>query len=163
MSYHYWSVSKKLKKSFKTSTTWSRKIHLSMLNTTTCTSRPSHRNVVEQLNVSVLSNRRKNEQINTQDCAETFATTRILCQQVDSNNQNWCTWKRRIIVQINPSVSRGFPSTMSWAPIFSKWTRISFRKVSDLSTFSKQWILILPFVGFGWYKTYSAHAILSIS
>jgi len=60
------------------------------------------------------------------------------------------TWNLRIIVHIRPSVSRGFPSTMSCAPMFSRWTRISFRKVSDLSTFSRQWILILPLVGFGW-------------
>jgi len=54
------------------------------------------------------------------------------------------------MVHIRPSVSRGFPSTISCAPMFSRWTRISFKKVSDLSTFSRQWILILPLVGFGW-------------
>ena len=32
------------------------------------------------------------------------------------------TWKRRIIVQIKPNVNRGFPSTMSSAPIDSKRT-----------------------------------------
>jgi len=40
------------------------------------------------------------------------------------------TWNRRMIVQMRPSVSRGLPSTMSWAPMFSRWTRCSFRNVN---------------------------------
>jgi len=32
------------------------------------------------------------------------------------------TWKRKIIVQIRPSVIFGFPSTMSWLPTFVRWT-----------------------------------------
>lgn len=40
-------------------------------------------------------------------------------------------------------------STISCAPMFSKCTRWSRRNCSALSTFSRQWILILPFVGFG--------------
>lgn len=54
------------------------------------------------------------------------------------------------MVQIRPRVRRGLPSTMSWAPMFSRWTLCSLRNVKDLSTFSRQWIRIFPFVGFGW-------------
>ena len=38
---------------------------------------------------------------------------------------------------------------MSCEPMFSKWTRCSRRNCNALSTFSKQWIRIFPFVGRG--------------
>ena len=60
------------------------------------------------------------------------------------------TWNLKMIVHINPRVSRLLPSTMSWAPIFSRWTFWSTRNDNDLSTFSRQWIRIFPFVGRGW-------------
>lgn len=52
-----------------------------------------------------------------------------------------------MMVQIRPRLSLGLPSTISWAPIFSSCTRWSFKNWSALSTFSKQWIRILPLVG----------------
>ena len=61
------------------------------------------------------------------------------------------TWNLRMTVQIRPRVNRELPSTISWAPIFSRWTLCSWRKVRALSTFSRQWILIFPFVGRGWW------------
>jgi len=91
--------------------------------------------------------------INT-DC-ELFCTVQYL-----STRKPWqeLTWNLRMMVQIKPRVSLGLPSTMSWAPRFSRWTRCSFRKVRDLSTFSRQWMRILPLVGRGWKIIY--HAIL---
>ena len=62
------------------------------------------------------------------------------------------TWNLRIMVHIKPRVSLELPSTMSWAPKFSKWTFCSYKNCSALSTFSRQWILIFPFVGLGWKK-----------
>ncbi|TNN54310.1 hypothetical protein EYF80_035460 [Liparis tanakae] len=59
------------------------------------------------------------------------------------------TWKRRMMVQMSPRVRRWFPSTMSWEPMFSRWTLCSFRNCRALSTFSRQWILMRPFVGLG--------------
>ena len=51
---------------------------------------------------------------------------------------------------MRPKVSLGLPSTMSWEPKFSKCTLCSRRRNwSALSTFSRQWILILPLVGLG--------------
>ena len=62
---------------------------------------------------------------------------------------NVLTWNLRMMVQMRPRVSRELPSTISWAPMFSRCTRCSCRKVKALSTFSRQWILILPLVGRG--------------
>jgi len=59
------------------------------------------------------------------------------------------TWNLRMMVQMRPRVRRWFPSTMSWEPMFSRWTLCSFRNCRALSTFSRQWILIRPFVGLG--------------
>lgn len=63
------------------------------------------------------------------------------------------TWKRRMMVQMRPRVRRWFPSTMSWEPMFSRWTLCSLRNCRALSTFSRQWILIRPLVGLGWNTT----------
>ena len=41
-----------------------------------------------------------------------------------------------MIVQIRLNVSLGLPSTMSWAFMFLRWTRCSYRKLSALPTFS---------------------------
>lgn len=54
------------------------------------------------------------------------------------------------MVHMRPNESRGFPSTISWDPIFSKCTLWSFKNCRALSTFSKQCILIFPLVGFGY-------------
>ena len=54
------------------------------------------------------------------------------------------------MVQMRPRMRRWLPSTMSWDPMFSRWTLCSFRNCRALSTFSKQWIRIRPLVGFGW-------------
>lgn len=59
------------------------------------------------------------------------------------------TWNLRMIVHISPKLSRGLPSTMSCEPMFSRWTLWSRRNCKALSTFSRQWIRILPFVGRG--------------
>lgn len=59
------------------------------------------------------------------------------------------TWKRKMMVQMSPRMRRWLPSTMSWEPMFSRWTLCSLRNWRALSTFSKQWIRILPFVGLG--------------
>lgn len=59
------------------------------------------------------------------------------------------TWNLRIMVHMRPRVSLELPSTISCAPMFSKCTRCSCKNVNALSTFSKQWILILPLVGRG--------------
>ncbi len=90
---------------------------------------------------------------------------------VQSSNFSWCnwgssphlgmptcaalTWKRRMMVQMSPRVRRWFPSTMSWEPMFSRWTLCSFRNCRALSTFSRQWIRIRPLVGLGWNKNTS--------
>ena len=60
-----------------------------------------------------------------------------------------------MMVQMRPRVRRWFPSTMSWEPMFSRWTLCSFRNCRALSTFSRQWILIRPLVGLGWNKNTS--------
>lgn len=65
---------------------------------------------------------------------------------------NNVTWNLRMMVQIKPSVSLALPSTISCAPIFSNFTAFSPKKVRDLSTFSRQWILIFPLVGRGYGK-----------
>lgn len=62
---------------------------------------------------------------------------------------NDCTWKRRMIVQMSPRLRRGLPSTMSCEPMFSRCTLCSLKNCSALSTFSKQWMRILPLVGLG--------------
>lgn len=59
------------------------------------------------------------------------------------------TWNRNIIVQMRPKFKLALPSTMSCDPMFSKWTRCSRKNCSALSTFSRQWIRILPLVGRG--------------
>lgn len=59
------------------------------------------------------------------------------------------TWNLRMIVHISPKLRRGLPSTMSCEPMFSRWTLCSRRNCKALSTFSRQWIRILPFVGRG--------------
>ena len=79
------------------------------------------------------------------------------------DNNSLLTWKRKMMVQISPSVRRGFPSTISCAPMFSRCTRCSLRNINDLSTFSRQWIRILPFVGRGWNdKRFQAEWKLSL-
>ncbi len=70
-----------------------------------------------------------------------------ICGSVAS--RRCCTWKRRMMVQMSPSVSRWFPSTISCDPMFSRCTRCSFRNCRALSTFSRQWIRMRPFVGLG--------------
>lgn len=60
------------------------------------------------------------------------------------------TWKRRMMVQMRPRMRRWLPSTMSWEPMFSRWTLCSLRNCRALSTFSKQWMRIRPLVGFGY-------------
>lgn len=72
----------------------------------------------------------------------------------------WFTWKRRIMVQIRPRLSLGLPSTMSCEPIFSKCTLCSRKNCSALSTFSRQWIRILPLVGRGWNTISSLRNVL---
>lgn len=64
-------------------------------------------------------------------------------------NVAYITWKRRMMVQMRPRVRRWFPSTMSCEPMFSRWTFCSLRNCRALSTFSRQWIRMRPFVGFG--------------
>jgi hypothetical protein len=59
------------------------------------------------------------------------------------------TWNLRMIVHISPKLRRGLPSTISCEPMFSRWTLCSRRNCKALSTFSRQWIRILPFVGRG--------------
>ena len=59
------------------------------------------------------------------------------------------TWKRRMMVQMRPRTRRWLPSTISWEPMFSRCTRCSLRNCRALSTFSRQWMRIFPFVGFG--------------
>lgn len=53
------------------------------------------------------------------------------------------------MVHMRPKFKLAFPSTISWEPMFSRWTRWSRRNCNALSTFSRQWIRILPFVGRG--------------
>ena len=62
----------------------------------------------------------------------------IFYQQSRTFDIIYLTWNRRIMVQMSPSVRRGLPSTISWAPTFSRCTRCSLRKLRDLSTFSRQ-------------------------
>lgn len=54
-----------------------------------------------------------------------------------------------MMVHMRPRVSRGLPSTTSCDPRFSRCTCWSRRNCSPLSTFSRQWIRILPRVGLG--------------
>ena len=61
----------------------------------------------------------------------------------------WLTWNLRMMVQMRPRVNLWLLSTMSCEPMFSRCTLFSFRNWSALSTFSKQWMRILPFVGLG--------------
>lgn len=84
--------------------------------------------------------------------SRTLVTRRIRPAQNKHIEQkdNVFTWNLRIMVQIRPRVSLWFPSTISWDPIFSRCTLCSFRNWRALSTFSKQWMRILPFVGLGY-------------
>ncbi|CAN7942514.1 unnamed protein product [Ixodes hexagonus] len=72
-----------------------------------------------------------------------------------------------MMVQMSPRVRREFPSTMSCEPRFSRWTLCSLRNVKALSTFSRQWIFILPLVGFccrggTWGNTRISRSLMSI-
>lgn len=55
------------------------------------------------------------------------------------------TWKCKIIVQINPRVSLGLPSTMSLGWTLTNLTFFRMRKLKAVSTFCSMWKRILPF------------------
>lgn len=55
------------------------------------------------------------------------------------------TWKCRMMVQIRPRVSLGFPSTMSSARMFTTLIFLKWRKLRVIWTFCSMWKRIRPF------------------
>lgn len=69
-----------------------------------------------------------------------------LLKKLTAATQQWIlTWKCKMIVQMSPSVSFGFPSVMSSGRMFTSLTCFLLRKLSAVSTFCSMWNRSLPF------------------
>lgn len=74
-------------------------------------------------------------------------------------SQQWIlTWKCKMIVQISPSVSFGFPSVMSSGRMLTSFTDFFLKKLSAVSTFWSMWNRSLPFSR-GWNRSVNKNVI----